>query len=65
MRPDPKSNMLPSDVPFSFFMYGVAVSISADLMCAGLQPGFIPLSTAAAPATCALEIEVPSSTTNC
>ena len=43
---------------------GPAVDISADLTCHGVQPGCCCSSSAAAPATCGVAIDVPAKTEN-
>ena len=57
MRPPPSCNGLTSCVTNT----GAPVVISADLTCAGVQPGCRCSSTAAAPATCGADMLVPLS----
>jgi hypothetical protein len=59
MRPEPMSNGSASVAPSSLNTAPEAVVISADFTCPGVQPGCSARSSAAAPATCGLDIDVP------
>jgi hypothetical protein len=57
--PAPKSNASPAVAPFSFVTSCRAVSMNADLIWSGDQSGWAWVSSAARPAICGDDIDVP------
>src|SRR6478735_7659580 len=62
MRPAPVANGVVGVTPSTSMRSGLAVVVSADLICAGVHERFSARSSAAAPATCGAAIEVPLTT---